>query len=240
LIGGHQLRRPVELRPAAERASASSPRSTTEEFARRAGRSEDNARGAACAGSVARSPAATPTFPIFPVGETKDFAAHPETTCCASCTASSTCSRTRRSSSAATSCARRVPTSMRWRRLLPRAHPYAQDGFRIVALARGTRAALAFPEESGRGKMFHQFLRKRTAARRRLQTRRGTRGQLLGPQPARWRPARGNAAAHLRLRPAVLRHQRQPRPQQDRSGTNWWPGDVGGGGRPQLPHRRGC
>jgi len=48
-------------------------------------------------------------IPIFLHGETRT-SRHIRTTSCASCTASSTCSRTRRSSSPATSCARRSPT----------------------------------------------------------------------------------------------------------------------------------
>jgi arginine decarboxylase len=54
-------------------------------------------------------------IPIYIYGETRTSSTSP-TTSCASCTASSTCSRTRRSSWRATSSARPRATSTAWRR----------------------------------------------------------------------------------------------------------------------------
>ena len=67
-------------------------------------------------------------IPIFLHGETRTSATS-RTTSCASCMASSTCTRTRRSSSPATSSARPTPTSTACRRPFFRALThYAADG----------------------------------------------------------------------------------------------------------------
>ena len=107
---GHQLRRPDSFAQQQSRGSAFIPPwidegtlATPEEKAdRRAARLRHEIRNR------------NADIPIFLHGETRTSATSP-TTCCASCTVSSTCSRTRRSSSPATSCAR-PPISTRCRR----------------------------------------------------------------------------------------------------------------------------
>jgi hypothetical protein len=76
-------------------------------------------------------------------------------TCCANCTVSSTCSRTRRSSSPATSCAKPRPTSIPAAAVLPRAGALRGRRLLFVALP-GPLGRRRLPEEPV-GQMFHQF-----------------------------------------------------------------------------------
>jgi hypothetical protein len=153
------------------------------------------------------------------------------TTSCANCTASSTCSRTRRSSWRGTSSAR--PSSYLdglappfFRALMD----YAQDGSYSWHCP-GHSGGVAFLK-SPVGHMFHQFFGE-NMLRADVCNAVEELGQLLdhtGPVAASEKQRR----AHLQRRPLLLRHQRHQHQQQDGLAPHGGTGRRGGG-RPQLP-----
>ena len=180
---GHQLRRPDLVRPTAEPGSAFILSIDDEEF----GDDEaENPWPMSCAPSSPSCAAATRTSDL-PARRDAHLAPHSRTTCCASCTASSTCSRTRRSSSALRGA--RGPTVDRCRRPFSALTHYAADGFLFLGTVLATRAASL--SKPGRADV-PPVLRREHAARRRLQCAVEELGQLLdhtGPVAASERNA---------------------------------------------------
>jgi hypothetical protein len=145
-------------------------------------------------GVAARSASATPTSRSSCTARRAPRATSP-TTCCARCTASSTCSRTRRNSSRATWCAKRRPISIRWRR--PSSARWCTT--RPTARTRGTARALGrrrLPEEPG-GADVPPVLRREHAARGRVQCGRRTRPAARPHRPGGSLGAQ--RGAHLQL-----------------------------------------